>query len=262
MIRTGFIGGSDAVKIMQGKWNELWHVKTGRTPSADLSHVLPVQLGIHTEDFNIGWFERQFDKKVISQQHEFHHLLKGVPLKGMIDGKVEGSNALVECKHTNSMTNMEKQIELYMPQIQMYMHLASTETQIEGCYMSIIFGNSKWESAYVNRNENYFNMMMDMIAGFWAYVESDEEPTDFDAEPTNIDHIEVNDMVKRDAGTDNAFINTANDYLDNKDQAKAFENAKKDLKAMVASNEREVYSPVLTIKRSRSGALLIKENKQ
>ena len=54
MERRGFIGGSDAVKIMNGDWIELWEIKTGRIKSPDLSKNLAVQMGILTEDFNIS----------------------------------------------------------------------------------------------------------------------------------------------------------------------------------------------------------------
>ena len=50
---------SDATRLYQGNWYELWQEKTGETEPADLTDVLPVQMGIHTEDFNIKWFEKQ-----------------------------------------------------------------------------------------------------------------------------------------------------------------------------------------------------------
>ena len=34
--RMGFIGGSDAVKIMSGDWHPLWLEKTGQSQPADL----------------------------------------------------------------------------------------------------------------------------------------------------------------------------------------------------------------------------------
>ena len=56
MNRKGFIGGSDCVRIMEGDWLRLWQVKTGRAESDDLTDNIAVQLGIHTEGFNLGWF--------------------------------------------------------------------------------------------------------------------------------------------------------------------------------------------------------------
>ncbi len=85
MKRKGFIGGSDAVKIMNGDWIELWEIKTGRIESPDLSKNLAVQMGILTEDFNISWFEQEYQKGVHGQQYEI--LLGGTDttLTGLTD---------------------------------------------------------------------------------------------------------------------------------------------------------------------------------
>ncbi|RZD49899.1 MAG: hypothetical protein CXT67_09690 [Methanobacteriota archaeon] len=256
MERKGFIGGSDAVKIMRGDWQELWEVKTGRKEPDDLSQVLPVQLGILTEDFNLRWFEKQHDMKVGGQQAAYSKNVGGVPLKGTIDGFVEGTNALVEAKHTNAMTTMDKQIEQYMPQLQFYMNLA----QADGCYLSAIFGNSKWESAYVDYSSNYFSVMLNLIKDFWSYVERDISPATYDIPAVNTDQIPVNNMTKRDVSKDNEFISLAHDYINTKDAAKLNAVYKKSLKDMVGPYEREIYSPILTIKRNKRGALLMKEN--
>ena len=45
--RTG-IGGSDATRLYEGDWYQLWSEKVGETEPADLSDVLPVQMGVHT----------------------------------------------------------------------------------------------------------------------------------------------------------------------------------------------------------------------
>ena len=58
MNRQGFIGGSDARRIMEGDWHNLWLEKTGRAKSADLSENIAVQLGVWTEAFNVMWFKR------------------------------------------------------------------------------------------------------------------------------------------------------------------------------------------------------------
>ena len=63
MKRTGFIGGSDCVKIMQGDWYPLWEIKTGRTQGEDLSSNLAVRMGSYTESFNIQWFEENMPAK-------------------------------------------------------------------------------------------------------------------------------------------------------------------------------------------------------
>ena len=50
--RSQGIGGSDATKIVAGTWKDLYLEKKGLKENEDLSFVLPVQLGIYTEDFN------------------------------------------------------------------------------------------------------------------------------------------------------------------------------------------------------------------
>ena len=255
MIRTGFIGGSDCVRIMQGHWLELWQVKTGRSEGDDLSRNLAVQMGQWTEDFNIEWFEIEHDCVTKDAQKTFTQTIGNVPVKGTVDGMWD--NSIIEAKHTNSMNNMDNVIEYYMPQIQTYAHLADAD----GIWMSVIFGNNKWESAYVSRNKEYFDSMWAVVSDFWGHVVRDEEPIGINVPSIIIDKIEVDKMVKRDASRDNGFIDAAHTYLEHQSAAKTFEGAKKDLKAMVAGNEREVYCTNLTIKRDKRGALRITPRK-
>jgi len=256
MKRTGFIGGSDCVRIMQGHWLELWQVKTGRSEGDDLSRNIAVQLGVCTEDFNLAWFETEHDATITSHQLEYERLIGTVQAKGTVDGIWE--NSIVEAKHTNSMNNMDNVIEYYMPQIQMYAYMAKAD----GIWLSVIFGNNKWESAYVKYNQDYFNSMWAVVSDFWGYVVRDEEPVGVEVPSIIIDKIEVDNMVKRDASRDNQFIDAAHTYLEHQDAAKTFEGAKKDLKAMVSSNEREVYCNSLTIKRDKRGSLRITARKE
>ena len=257
MKRTGFIGGSDCVKIMQGNWLELWQVKTGRAKPEDLSCNLAVQLGVWTEDFNIEWFEHEHDCFLADHQLEFHEQIGTVPVKGTIDARWREQNSIVEAKHTNSMNNMDNAIAYYMPQIQLYAHLA----RADGAYMSVIFGNNKWESAFVRYDEEYFNSMWAVVSDFWGYVLRDKEPIGVEATTISQDKIAVDDMVKRDASTDNAFIDAAHTYIENEAHARSFEVAKKSLKDMVDRNEREVYCDLLTVKRDKRGALRITTRK-
>jgi hypothetical protein len=267
MERKGFIGGSDCVKIMQGKWQELWEIKTGKREPEDLYDNIAVQLGMLTEDFNLEWFERQHDVVLEHHQKEFMEILFTdgitVPIKGTIDASF-GRN-LVEAKHTNQFNNMDSLIEYYMPQIQCYLWLSRSKLTgfgVEGCYLSAIFGNSKWESAFVSANIEYQNSMWKVVSDFWGYVDRNEEPNDYN-QSTHVsqDKIEVDGMVKRDASKENGFVSAAFDYIKYKDEAKLFESSKKDLKLLVNENEREVYSELLSIKRSKNGSLRIVEAK-
>jgi predicted phage-related endonuclease len=266
MNRQGFIGGSDARRIMEGDWHTLWLEKTGRAESADLSENIAVQLGAYTEQFNIMWFKRHhfvnsFERNSIDiiEQVQFKEDVNGVPCKGTVDGCIRDQKRILECKHTYDRNTMESCIGQYMPQIQFYMRL----TDAEHCYLSVIFGNRRWEAVAVARDDRYIDAMMVHIAEFWKCVTSDTEPA-VGKRPTTLttDHIPVDNMVRRDATGDNEFINRVHDYIESEGMAKSFESAKSDLKAMVADNEREVYCDLLTIKRDKRGSLRIsvKEN--
>ena len=251
MERKGFIGGSDCVKIMQGEWLKLWQIKTGRVESDDLSDNIAVQLGIHTEDFNLGWFEKQYNCVLSHHQSEYEEMIGNVPAKGTIDAK--WNDAIVEAKHTNSYNNMDSVIEFYMPQIQMYAHMADAK----GAYLSAIFGNNKWEGAYVSYDEGYFNSMWAVVSDFWGYVADDREPPEAYVPTLSTENILVDNMVVRDASKDNQFVDAAVTYIQGFEANRVFENAKKDLKGMVAANEREVYCDQLSLKRDKRGSLRI-----
>ena len=262
MNRLGFIGGSDTVQIMQGNWLELWQIKTGRIQSPDLSENIAVQLGSFTEDFNLRWFEKQNNVVLGGHQSEYQMDVDGVPVKGTVDATLNDL-AIVEAKHTNPYKSMEDVIEYYMPQIQTYVHISGCD----GCYLSVIFGNSRWESAYIAYDQNYFQSMWAVVADFWRHVTMDIDPVGYEPPKVGIDSIQIDGMVRRDASKDNAFVDMAHTYVENEAYAKSFESAKKSLKDMVARNEREVYCDILSVKRDKRGALrfttrTVKENTQ
>ncbi len=254
MERKGFIGGSDAVTIMSGQWYDLWEVKTGRKEPDDLSDNLAVQLGILSESLNLQWFEKE--KNCVLEHHQFEYKEQypdiNLTLKGTVDA--HWGAAIVEAKHTNAFTNMDKVLAYYMPQLQFYMFLAKQH----GCFLSVIFGNSKYESCHVMYDKAYWHRMFDCIKEFNGYVQRDEEPIGF-GEPitTEINHIPVDQMVVRDASTDNMFVDRSATYIKYYQQSIQFENAKKDLKKMIDDNEREVYCDQLQLKRSKNGAVRI-----
>ena len=251
MNRKGFIGGSDCVKIMNGEWLELWQVKTGRSEPEDLSKNLAVQMGIHTEDFHLRWFEQERNVTLSNHQLELKATIGDIPVVGTVDAML--NKDIVEAKHTNSFNNMSKVTNHYMPQLQLYIHLADTD----GAHLSVIFGNSEWDSVHVKRNEEYFNSMWAVVSDFWGYVVRDEEPIGVDTPSLSIDNISLDEMVARDASTDNQFVDAFVTYINGYEQNRVWENAKKDLKNMVASNEREVYCDYGTVKRDKRGSLRI-----
>ena len=73
------------------------------------------------------------------------------------------------------------------------------------------------------------------ITEFWHHVTQKIEPSG--KQPTSLatDHIPVDNMTRRDATGDNEFISKCHDYIEQEANAKLFESAKADLKAMVGT---------------------------
>ena len=264
-LRRKTIGGSCALKIMNGDWHELWMQKMGYAEQVDLSDVLPVQLGVFTEEFNVKWFERdmQVECKRDAQgntESRYNFNWAGVPCRGTLDAEFEyrGERIGLECKHTNERATMNQQLERYMPQLQMYMKCAN----LNFMYFANIFGNSRYEYVKVAQDELYQERMHVHLREFWNLVATETEPPlSMPYINATIDQIPIDDMVARDAGTDNAFMDMANEYIETKAAAKRNAEASKNLKAMVATDEREVYSPVLSIKRDKRGSLRVNVKK-
>jgi len=254
--RMGFIGGSDAVKIMSGDWHQLWLEKTGQGEPVDLSDQFNVQLGTYTEDFNIAWFEHEYNLQVLAFQHEVSTTIDGIPFKATLDGvlKEDGVDVGLECKHTSSFRKFDDILAYYTPQIQLYMKVA----KLDKMYLSVIFGN-QWECKLIERNEDEWQRMLPILKDFWNHVVNKIPPqSDMPNElPTGVQHMTIDNMVARDASTDNEFRDKEYYYLCHFDDAQIFEDAKKRLKALIKPNEREVYTDKLSIKRNKRGALTI-----
>ena len=258
--RMGFIGGSDAVKIIRGDWHDLYNEKIGIAQPSDLSHLFNVQLGTYTEEFNLAWFEQEYGVHVLGFQHEAKKTIEGIPFKATLDGIIndpenKGEHIGVECKHTSSFKKFDDILTYYYPQIQLYMKVAD----LSHMYLSVIFGN-QWECKLVSQDEAEWLRMLPIFKDFWGHVLKKQPPV---AEmpnelPTNVHHMTLDNMVARDATKDNQFKDLEHAYIENESLSKLFEFAKKELKALVKPNEREVFTDKLSIKRNKRGALTIK----
>ena len=260
ILRRKTIGGSCALRIMDGDWHSLWLDKMGYRERDDLSDVLPVQLGIWTEQFNINWFRKDMDVTV-NEQVRYNYNWNGVPCRGTLDGEfmLNGVRTGLEVKHTFEMNTMRKQLERYMPQLQLYLEVSG----MEHIYFANLFGNRRYEYVKVARDEGYLQRMHIHLKEFWQYVVDEKEPPlSMPYITASIDQIAIDDMVSRNAATDNEFQYQAHEYVSTMQAAKEHEAAKKNLKQMVASNEREVYSDILAVKRASNGSLRINVNKE
>ena len=261
MERQGFIGGTDAIRIMNGEWAELYQEKVGLVEPKDLTDVFAVQLGAFTEDFNLNWWIQSHSPGYTMAgterelQHEFKFEGGYVPFKGTADMMcVDSQNKsyIVEAKHTNAFTNMTDVIERYMPQIQFYMHLHNmhcekNDWKPDGCFLSVIFGNSKWESKHIGFDPVYCANMLGKITQFWEHVIKKSPPIDRDAETPDISSITIDRKVKLDMNRDNEWMSDAHDYVDTLESAKKNESAKKRLMSHIPPDVYQMDCSLLSV---------------
>jgi|TARA_Y100001937_G_scaffold123376_1_gene186118 hypothetical protein len=251
--RIGFIGGSDAVRIMNGDWVKLWSIKTGREEPEDLSDNFTVQSGIHNEKFILHWFEKIHKESLVDHQKTYEMNWSGVPLKGTIDAATQSRAAIVEAKETYEYNKMEDQLARYMPQLQFYMMISNTPS----CYFANKFGNRRWECVHVAKNGDYLDAMKNRLFQFWQHVLSDTAPPNPDQVEVDTDKVLINQMVKRNANQNNYFTSLVDTYFSTATQHSQHEETKKELKSLVAPNERELYSDRLTLRRDKRGSIRI-----
>ena len=179
--RSKGIGGSAATRLYEGDWYQLWSEKVGETLPADLSDVLPVQLGIHTEPFNILWFEKKTGRKPFASQQIFFHP-KYDYIYAHVDGLISPNKkdpddmkygvSILECKHTNAFSNPQKCLDKYIAQIQHYLMCAKSKR----AFLSVIFGNLKYEVMEVEADENFQRKLIAAEVLFWHYVKTKQAP--------------------------------------------------------------------------------------
>lgn len=291
--RNKYIGGSDVAKIMSGDWYDLWKEKTGQVKHPDLSDVFQVQLGTVTEAFNIEWFYKQHTEcakqfKIDGKNpRELFGKNTGKTYESFLRGHLddvcidrEGKICAIEAKHTSALgmrfKNIDEAIEAYMPQMQFYLYLLHQNFTtskyvypVGGCYFPVIFGNV-WHCVKVSSYVGYQEDMLDAIKRFMKHVNKfDPECPEATAPPkyktkqtdVDIDKIPVNGGIKVDMSQSNSFINDANNYIKTKNESDKTQSKLKETRKFllehVPDNAREVYSPLLNIKRDTKGTLRV-----
>lgn len=178
--RLDRIGGSDARIIMSGDQpaiEHLWRVKRREIEDEDLSDVLVVQLGNHTEALNTAWFERRTGLIVTDEQRVV--LDPAWPVASTtLDGLVRVSRetdpcAVFEAKFMLPFGwSIEEAQAKYMPQLQHNM----TVTGHDRAWLSVITGGGQWKAVEVERDEFYCMALRDAEEDFWDCVKTGRTP--------------------------------------------------------------------------------------
>lgn len=165
------LGGTDAIKIVEGKWKELFELKLGKKEFPNLDNVLPVQMGLHTEEMNRIWFMKQTGLTVLKPDIITSN---EVPfLYASVDGITE-DGCIFEAKHVSPFT-VKDVVEKYYPQIQHYLMV----TRFEKAYLSVFIGNSTHKIFEIDRDDKFIFKLLYAESYFWNFVETNIEPPDY-----------------------------------------------------------------------------------
>ena len=252
-VRRAGIGGSDANVILSGDEERivrLWREKRGEVDAEDLSGVLPVMLGSWTEAFNRQWYE---------QDSGYQVGMVGASLackryawrRCTLDGFVRAKGAVFEAKHVSAFARGEEVLARYMPQLQHSMAVTGAQLAI----LSVIFGNHKWEVFEVASDWLYQEELLIAESRFWDCVRSGERPVAAPV-PTAPVPVGVREVCLE---GNNAWAAAAADWIECAGPAKRHKAATASLKDMVEADVARAFGHGIEARRSKAGALTIRE---
>ena len=263
MERKGFIGGSDAKRILDGGWHQLWLEKMGMVEPEDLSHKFEVQLGAETERFHLDWLNKYHGFDIVRAYIESHKQHSW--MKASLDGWCKTNDTFIEVKHSNGRANRDSMVDWYQPQIAHYCNVTGKDHG----YLSYIAGNSAPDFFKMTPSKAYRDALLEAELAFWWYVENATPPDKLGASADGLlekvvseaSDVRIDDMRVVDMSGNNEWAAYAGDYLAFKDKAAAFEAAKKTLKNLVEADVRIAAGHGVIVKRSKSGSLTFSETK-
>jgi predicted phage-related endonuclease len=251
--RLDAIGGSDANIILSGDEEQvlkLWRVKRREEAPEYMSDILPVMLGCWTEAFNRQWYEKMTGYAV-SAEGATISCEKHSWRRCTLDGFVSAAGAVWEAKHTSAFSKADELLRRYMPQLQHNMAVAKAERAI----LSVIFGNHKWEVFEVEADWLYQEDLLIAEARFWDCVRKGERPVAAPVpqapKPVGIREVSFQG--------NNGWASAAVDWLTHRQAAKIHASAGSMIRGLMEDDVGRAFGHGIEAKRSKSGAVTIRE---
>lgn len=165
--------------------------------------------------------------------------------------KAERRRAIFEAKHVSAFANEDEILTRYMPQLQHCMCV----TGYKKAYLSVFFGTLKWKYYEIDADPIYQLQLVEAERKFWECVQTGEPPVAVHI-PAPVEAVRKVDMSQSNSWATNADI-----WLKNRDYAKDFDKAAKELKALVEADVVEAYGAGIRAKRNKAGSVSITEDK-
>lgn len=256
MNRMGFIGGSDARRILEGRWLELYEEKLGIRAQEDLSHVFRVQLGKFTEPFHAQWLVDEVGLPIVNPQGVYIH--PGFDwLRGTVDGWLADADTFIELKHTKGYADRHEMVDQYLPQIA---HYCLATGRSHG-YLSFIAGNADPVICKVEPTKTYLEELESLEESFWWHIANKVAPDAvMDAEQfaeaaAQAANVKIDGFRSVNMQGNNHWADLALALFETKASAEIFNKAKDEIKKLVAPDVGKAEGHGITIKRDKLGSL-------
>jgi predicted phage-related endonuclease len=252
--RDGKLTASRVACLMTGdaeKITNLWRELVGDPAfvEEDLSDVWAIALGAHTEALNISWFQRRTGKELTRQGQVVVHPTCAWAA-ATLDAWIEEDGHPLETKHVGGFEPIEKIVERYMPQMHWQMLVSASYK----CALSVIMGAREPIVEIIEYDEIYGKELWTRACAFMICVETMTPPTALPAVAAPVVPVKTYDFTGN-----NAFANEAATWITTRQARRDNEAADKALKAMVPADAIKCLGHGITISRSKSGALSIRE---
>jgi len=259
--RRGFIGGSDAMRIMRDDWVDLYLEKVGEQAPADLSDIFKVQLGIRSEYFHAEWFTKMKGLKT-EMANDMRHHQEHSWMCANLDRWLPEVDTFLEMKHSSNSANCRDKARYYMAQLQHYMAVCD----VDQCYFSVIRGNDEPDICIVERNNYYIETLIKTEKAFWWHVTNKVKPditpkATLKAAEKMIETIRVDNMYVMDMTSNNLWAELSGKILATSEAAKIYDDSKNHLRTLIAPDVSEAYGHGITAKRDKRDRLIIRQTK-
>lgn len=261
---TARLGSTDALRIMAGRWREVWQEKTGRAAAAERALETAVQIGIATEPLHARFYRDRTgiacrpggDRTFVHPQYD--HLVARVDFLTWREpprAPADPPDTILEAKFNGGHLTDEEMAEQYYWQLQHQMLVAGF-----GQAVLSILRPAGYAVVPVMRDESDQATLLETLRAFWWHVEHDIEPGDpLAVEPPNFDRMKIVDMSAH-----NEFAALGGILVDHRSSVLTYREAEARLKALMPPEARIAYLPPgpapngIFLVRARDGKVSVK----
>lgn len=209
--------------------------------------------GSYLEPFMLDWREQKTGHKMTRRGEVVYH-----PnyewASCTLDAASVDEDMVVECKTMNSFRDVEEAVRFYSWQV---LYQCGVTGYKRGC-LYVSRGGMEPEEIEIQRDEHIETTMWTRAKWFYDCVENLTPPVKIDmaTAPSRKENLRTVDMQGN-----NSWASNATDWLANKEPAKKFKEAEKEIKALIESDVGLATGHGIQVKKSKDGKLSIKEQK-